>query len=183
MNKHRGAHIVTIPANLPHQRHTWLLVLLAGLLLAAACDKNRGAALKIGDPAPSFAAADLNGNPFALDVLQGRPVVIRFFLTDCPYCKADTPAFRQYYLQNRDKGLAMVYLNSRDATPEASVSFAREQELPFPVIFDKGGEIARRYQVKMMPQTIILDPQHKIVGALLGGVGEAELEELAGPYL
>jgi hypothetical protein len=37
--------------------------------------------------------------------------------------------------------------------------------------------------VKAMPQTIILNPDHQIIGAILGGVSEAEMDMLLGPYL
>jgi peroxiredoxin len=161
----------------------WPVVLLVGLLLLQACGDGRRGPLKLGDQAPSFTATDLDGNPFNLADYQGRPVIIRFFLTDCPFCKADTPIFLEYYLQNRERGLVMVYINSRDATPEATIRFNEEQHLVFPVIFDQGGEIAKRYQIKMMPQTLILNPQHQIIGAFLGGVSRAEMAEFADPFL
>ena len=43
--------------------------------------------------------------------------------------------------------------------------------------------VSMSYKVKALPQTIILDPQHKIIAAILGGVSEQELNGLLSPYL
>ena len=52
-----------------------------------------------------------------------------------------------------------------------------------PVIFDPGGKIAARYHIKAQPLTILLDQEHQLRGALLGGVSGEELENIMAPYL
>ncbi|MBW2472432.1 MAG: TlpA family protein disulfide reductase, partial [Deltaproteobacteria bacterium] len=42
--------------------------------------------------------------------------------------------------------------------------------------------IARQYNVRVQPLTMVLSPEHKLLAALLGGVSEAELDELLGKY-
>ena len=48
---------------------------------------------------------------------------------------------------------------------------------------DGDGKMTADYQVSMVPQTIFISPDRKIITAMLGGVGEAELQELIGSYL
>ena len=62
-------------------------------------------------------------------------------------------------------------------------NFARELDIRFPVIFDPEGKIAKQYNVRIQPLTLVLSPEHKLLAALLGGVSEAELDELLGKYL
>jgi hypothetical protein len=64
-----------------------------------------------------------------------------------------------------------------------STGNAEELQIRFPVIFDPEGKIAEQYNVKVQPLALVLSPEHKLLAALLGGVGEAELDELLARYL
>ena len=61
-------------------------------------------------------------------------------------------------------------------------SFIQDLDIVFPVALDQDGTMAADYQVRMVPQTIFISPDQKIITAILGGVGEAEIEELVGKY-
>ena len=60
--------------------------------------------------------------------------------------------------------------------------FSRELNINFPVLFDPDGTIAKQYNVRVQPLTMVLSPEHKLLAALLGGVSGAELDELLGKY-
>ena len=75
----------------------------------------------------------------------------------------------------------MVYVNRH--SDEATVRrFVADLEIGFPVLIDKDGAISSSYNIKIEPQTIILSPDHRILGAILGGVSEPELKSLLGEY-
>jgi peroxiredoxin len=138
--------------------------------------------LKIGDPAPDFSGTDLNGRPLSLSQYQGQPVILRFWSTDCKYCRADTPIFNKYFEKYQAAGLRVVYVNRH--SDEATVRrFVADLEINFPVFIDKDGAIAAHYNIKVEPQTIIISPDHRILAAILGGVSESELMNLLGEYL
>jgi len=161
-----------------------LFLLCAVVLALVACSGGKQAAkkLKIGDPAPDFAGTDLSGQPLSLAGYQGQPVILRFWATDCKFCRADTPIFNQYFEKYKEAGLRVVYINRH--SDEATVrQFVAELEIGFPVLIDKDGTIAAQYNIKVEPQTIILGPDHRILAAILGGVSEAELKGLLGGYL
>lgn len=152
------------------------------LLLLNSCSGESKKAIRVGDVIASFSGPDLDGNTFSLSSHKGNPVIMRFFLINCPYCKADTPTFNMFYDKYRQRGLAIVYINNNGANAEEVKTFARELNIDFPVIFDPKGKIARQYNVKVQPLTLVLSPEHKLLAALLGGVSEAELNELLSPY-
>jgi peroxiredoxin len=113
---------------------------------------------------------------------QGQPVILRFWSTDCKFCRADTPIFNQYFEKYKEAGLRVVYVNRH--SDEATVrQFVADLEIGFPVLIDKDGTISARYNIKVEPQTIIISPDHRILAAILGGVSEAELKSLLGGYL
>lgn len=160
-------------------------VLLLSLLLAGTgCQPERkGGPLTAGDTAPDFAARDLNGNVVVLSSLAGKPVVVRFYETDCRYCRADTPIFNSYFEKYRHKGLQVVYVSSFYADIAAVKGFVELLEVPFPVVMDEGARLADLYNVKLYPQTFMIGPDRRILANIFGGVGEAEFQEILGKYL
>jgi peroxiredoxin len=156
-----------------------LIAVFGTLFLNSCSDRPQG--IKIGDPAPAFTARDLDGNVFSLPSYNGKPVIIRFWSTDCKYCRADTPGFNRYFERYKDH-LGIVYINMEAELPDL-IRFVSDLEIEFPVISDKKGKIAALYHVKLLPQTIILDPDHRIRAAMIGGVSGDELHDLLEPYL
>jgi len=152
-------------------------LLLLIMIFLAGCTTDKPARLKLGDPAPDFLVEDLKGRSFRLADFKGRPVVIRFFITDCKFCKADTPVFNAYYNDHRDQGLTILYLTT---TVDRHIveKFVTDLQIPFPVAIDYNKKVSKLFNVKVEPQTIILDSEHLIKGAILGGVTEPEFDEI-----
>ncbi|MDA3785350.1 MAG: TlpA disulfide reductase family protein [Deltaproteobacteria bacterium] len=148
------------------------------LVVITGCGQSRQAQkAEIGEPAPDFAAVDLQGNSFALADFTGKPVIIRFWSTECAFCRADTPVFNALYEKFHDKGLQIAYINTLSNLQQVQ-EFVADLAITFPVLMDENGDIARRYGVKLVPQTIIIDKKHTIAAAILGGVSEMEIMEL-----
>lgn len=111
--------------------------------------------MSAGDPMPAFSLRDQDGNPVRSDDLVGDgPVVIFFYPKDeTAGCTAEACAFRDHYETFRDAG-ARVYGVSRD--DDASHRQFRERHgLPFPLLTDQGGEVAKQFGV---PRTLGLLP-------------------------
>ena len=159
-----------------------VLVLVATLFLTA-CGGEGEKALAVGDMAPEFTAVGLQGEKIQLSEWKGSPVVLRFWSTDCKYCRADTPIFNYYFENYKEKGLRVVYVNTGEESMALVKEFVADLDISFPVIKEGGQEIATQYNVKIVPQTIFISPDGIILTAILGGVGEAEFEEILGKYL
>lgn len=161
-----------------------LLFLGILLLVFSGCmQEEKSKNLQLGDTAPDFALKDLDGKVIVLSNLKGHPVVLRFFETDCRFCKADTPAFTKFYTKNKDKGLRVVYVGSFYESEQKLRSFAEQLGVVFPVAMDAQARLADLYDIRGYPQTIFISPEQKILAAILGGVGEAELQEIFREYL
>jgi peroxiredoxin len=165
----------------PFWRHIFSSLLLLSLLQPG-CGKEAAPPLKIGDAAPSFTVQTLDGKAISLSDYQGSPVVLRFFLTDCKFCRADTPVLNQLYSRFAGKGLRVLYIDPLGIDQHTLTAFARELQIKFPVARDEDGKAAASYRVKALPQTIVLSPDHKIIAAILGGLSEPELDRLLLPY-
>jgi len=158
-----------------------IVVIFIGALVG--CGNDEPYRLKIGDRAPDYQVTDLDGVLISSDKWRGFPVILRFWDTECKYCRADTPIFNRYFDAYRQRGLKVLYVATGNETLKRIDAFINDLAIIFPVAFDADGKLAESYQVKMVPQTIFISPDQKIITAILGGVGEAELEELVGEFL
>ena len=166
----------------------WVFFLSAALLsltvlLMSGCNDDKAGRLKIGDRAPAFSIIDLQGQTISSEEWRGSPVILRFWDTECKYCRADSPLINSYFDTYQERGLKVLYVATSNETEERVKRFIDDLDIGFPVALDKDGKMAGDYQVSLVPQTIFISPDRKIITAILGGIGEAELQELLGPYL
>jgi cytochrome c biogenesis protein CcmG, thiol:disulfide interchange protein DsbE len=120
--------------------------------------------------APDFALQNADGKTVRLSELRGEPVVINVWASWCTPCREEMPALQRVYRDYEDQSVVILGLNSTSQdTRDAALSFAAEQGLTFPILFDEGGEATRLYQVRALPTTFFIDAQGKIQEVITGG--------------
>jgi peroxiredoxin len=102
-------------------------------------------ALKAGAKAPEFSLPDPQGHPVSLyDLLHKGPVVVTFYRGSwCPFCNLQLRAYQKALPEIKELGATLVAISPQ--TPDHSLSMAEKAELTFPVLSDKGNQIARQY--------------------------------------
>lgn len=122
---------------------TFLVVALAMVFwrTAAAAKRNLPA---VGDYAPAFELPDQDGKSRTLGEFRGKWLVLYFYPRD------DTPGCTQQACRFRDdssslEALGAVVCGVSVDSSESHADFAREQQLAFPLLSDKGGNTAARY--------------------------------------
>lgn len=144
------------------------LVLFVSCLLTFSCslgeDSSKGPPMKIAvdAPAPDFRLQDLQRREVSLSGLRGRPVLLVFGTTWCPYCREEIPRIKEIYAKGRGKNLEVlnIYINE---TEKKVAEFAARYALPYPVLLDRDGKVAERYQVRGVPSIVLVDGQGKIL--------------------
>ncbi len=152
------------------------IILLAGALwiaLSAAPDQGKTAqgletAPKEGFLAPDFTLQDLNGQTYTLSDLQGQAVLLNFWATWCPPCRAEMPAIAQVYADYQAQGFLVLAVTADDTRAEAA-SFAAEYGLPFPILVDSSAQVARAYRITSLPTSFFITPQGIIQKMIVGG--------------
>jgi peroxiredoxin len=102
-------------------------------------------ALRVGDLAPAFALPDQRGGTVALrDLLARGPVVLTFFRGGwCPFCAISLRALDAISGEIRRQGAELVGISPQRA--ELSAATAERNALRFPLLVDRGNEVARQY--------------------------------------
>ncbi|KPL59464.1 redoxin domain-containing protein [Rossellomorea vietnamensis] len=126
-----------------------------------------------GDSAPDFSLTTLDGEEVKLSDYQGKKVILNFWATWCPPCKAEMPHMEQYYEKNAKKEnveILAVNLTSQDEGKKAVQQFVDGYELTFPILLDEKGDIGGEYRAFTIPTTYMIDTngliRHKIVGPM-----------------
>jgi len=117
----------------------WLLLLVAPISFALADDVPA-----VGGPAPAFSLADQSGKDVSLDSLRGKWVVLYFYpKNDTPGCTEEACSFRDDMAELTKLGAQIVGVSIAEMASNAE--FAQKYHLPFPLLADKDGEVAKRY--------------------------------------
>lgn len=118
--------------------------------------------------APEFALADLAGNRVRLSDHRGHVVLLNFWATWCPPCRAEMPSMEKLYQAYRDRGLLILAI-SGDRTGQSTVeAFVQEVGVTFPILLDPANEVFAQYGVRGLPTSYLLDRQGRIVSAEAG---------------
>ncbi len=128
-------------------------------------------------PAPALSGTTLEGEPLDVGDYRGKVVVLNFWASWCPPCRAEAPNLVEVAQQTADDGVQFVGVNVKNARDEA-VAFERKAGVPYPSLHDQPGVLLTRFR-KLVPQvpptTLILDRQGRIAGRFIGGVTTREL--------
>ncbi len=128
--------------------------------------------------APDFEVLDKDGNPVKLSDFRGKPVVLNFWATWCPPCKAELPDFDEAAATYGDK-VHFLMVNLTDGgrdTVDGVKAFVAENGYTFPVYFDTTYSAANAYRVYSIPTTYLINADGEIIGRKEGMMTGAELE-------
>jgi len=109
-------------------------------------------------PVPELQGRLLGGTVFSLAARPARPLLIHFWASWCPVCRLEENSIAAL---SRDHAVITIAMQSgSDAEVRA---YLEAQGLSFPVINDPDGRLARRFGVRGVPSSFIVDAQDRIV--------------------
>ncbi len=126
-----------------------------------------------GQPAPQVTFTDLHGKSVTTEDLRGKVVLVKFWATSCTTCVAQMPDTIRHYEALSARGFDTIAVAMQYDPPNYVVNFAETRRLPFPVVIDAQGEIARAFgDIKLTPTAILIDKQGHIIKRYLGNYNE-----------
>jgi len=126
------------------------------------CRKSLDRVAIIGEQAPPLKIETwLNSPAIELESLRGNVVLLWFFATWCPHCKAEMPRIGELHGRFKDKKLKVIAItaNSKDQTTETAKAFVEQPEwkIDYPTAVDLGGQTSEAYQSTGVPAAVLID--------------------------
>jgi thiol-disulfide isomerase/thioredoxin len=130
--------------------------------------------------APSFSLIDSKGAPVSLSQYKGKVVLLDFWATWCTGCKVEIPWYMQFSEKYKLDGLAVLGV-AMDDNWKPVKPFVEEKKMNYPVVLGNK-EMAKKYGLKSMPKTLLIDRDGRIAWSFTGIVDrdrfESELKSL-----
>ncbi|MBC8387065.1 MAG: TlpA family protein disulfide reductase [Actinobacteria bacterium] len=109
-----------------------------------------------------FTLLDLDNNEVSLSDFKGKIVVINFWATGCPPCRAELPDFVEVYNEYKDKNVQFIGIGLDNA--ENLKAFAEEYNISYPTLIDGSIDtISGRWRINFIPTTYIVNENGKVV--------------------
>lgn len=115
-----------------------------------------------GADAPAVSLAMLQGGSLPLRELQGQVVLVNFWASWCPPCRAEMPGFQAVYDARRAAGFTVVGVSMDDASPERVAAFLRDHHITYPVALATPPTVAAFGGVNDLPTSFLIDRRGRV---------------------
>lgn len=116
------------------------------------------------------------GTPETLvDIADGKPLVINFWATWCPYCVDEMGDFQKIYDEYGDR-VSFAFLDCVDATretPEKAASWLEDNGYALPAYYDTKREAQYLFGASSLPTTVVVSADGEILAATPGRIDAA----------
>ncbi len=150
-------------------RFLMAMILAFGAALAPAQEPGRGLTEIPQRPlAPDFTLRDLDGNRHRLSDYRGRVVIVNFWATWCPPCRAEMPSMQRAWERLRKEGVVMLGIDVGE-DEDTVFQFTADYPVEFPLLLDQDSSVIGRWPVRGLPTTFVVDPQGRLAYRAIGG--------------
>ena len=129
--------------------------------------------------APEFALPDLEGTAQRLSDFRGNVVLLNFWATWCPPCRAEMPSMEALYQAYKDQGFVILAVSSDVQGAAVVQPFMEGYRLSFPSLLDTTGRVNGLYGVRSIPTSYLLDRHGRVVSREIGARNWAKAEARA----
>lgn len=120
------------------------------------------------DVAPDFSAVSQEGKVIRLSDFRGKPVLLYFYpKDDTPGCTQEACTIRDRYAEFQKAGIVVLGISAQDE--KSHKKFREKYQLPFDLLVDRDGEVAKKFGVSRIPllgfhrrQSVLIGPDGKV---------------------
>jgi thiol-disulfide isomerase/thioredoxin len=130
-----------------------------------------------GGATPPLELKDLQGRDHRLEDYRGKVVVVNFWATWCEPCRDEMPAMQRLKERMAGAPFALLAVNYAEGVPRVE-AFLKQMPVDFAILMDRDSAVAKRWQARALPYTVVLDPRlrirYTVTGELDWGAPEVE---------
>jgi thiol-disulfide isomerase/thioredoxin len=134
-----------------------LLALASATLLACSHPATAAPADWVGKELPALGVDYLGKTP----EFKGKPMIVEFWATWCPPCRASIPHLNEVNKKFKDKGLVIIGVTDEDKAKV--LEFQKTLPMDYTVAFDKEGKLGEKFGITGIPHAFVVGKDGKIV--------------------
>ena len=133
--------------------------------------------------APQFELKDLNGRSVRLSDFRGKVILINFWATWCPPCRAEMPDLVKLQRDHRKDGLQIIGVTYPPEKKSRVRRFARSLKVNYPIVLGTREIKGRFSSEETLPLTIVINRNGKVSDIIIGILLREEFDEKIKPLL
>ena len=130
-----------------------------------------------GKPAPDLIAAERSGVRIELSALKGKTVLLDFWASWCPPCRADSPSLNKLYQRYGGKDMEIIAIDLAEDRSTVE-KYLKEHPSGYPVVLSTENVLPLPYQPNVIPTYVVISPDGTVEGATEGTQGFFYLRDL-----
>lgn len=119
-------------------------------------------------PAPNFELPDVNGKKVRLSDFKGKIIILDFWATWCPPCRAEIPGFIELYNKYKDKGVVVIGISLDEGGVRDVVPFMKEFGINYPILIGNFKVTQDYGGIRGIPTTFVIDRKGNIRAKYVG---------------
>jgi len=128
--------------------------------------------------APAMQLTTFDGKQVSLGELlkQHKVVLVNFWATWCPPCRAEMPDIEAVYERFGPQGLTVAAVNMQESDHQVA-GYAQEGGYTFPLLLDPTVVVANAYRVMSLPTSYFVGQDGRVLAVNMGAMTQASLED------
>jgi peroxiredoxin len=155
-----------------------VVILMMTMLMMATMTQGQSA-----QKAPALSLRDIQGRSLRLSDYKGKVVLLNFWATWCPPCRAEMPDLVKVQREYKSRGLQVIGITYPPETAREVRQFTRKLRINYPVALGTKETKSLFDQSETLPLTIVIDREGKIRDRIEGILLSEEFEQKIKPLL
>ena len=130
---------------------------------------------EVGDSMPAYSSIYLDGTTFDVASQKGDVILLNVWATWCGPCRFETPELETLHQKYKARGLKVVGVSVDDTGVPAVKQFVSDNKITYPIAVDADGKIANVLRTTVLPTSVLIGRDGKILWRKVGAVMPNEL--------
>ncbi|HEX2834836.1 MAG TPA: TlpA disulfide reductase family protein [Thermoanaerobaculia bacterium] len=119
--------------------------------------------IDVGSRMPEYSAMWLDGSKFDLAGKRDKVVLLNIWATWCGPCRFEIPELQRLHNQYAAQGFEVIGVSVDESGPEAVKQFVADEKIAYPIALDPDGKIATLMQTSVLPTTVLVGRDGRIL--------------------